>query len=210
MPEIADRLIAARVIPVIRTSAEETARRSVELLRGSGFDVFEITMTTPGSVEIIRDLARDPSLCIGVGTVLDAAAARTAIEAGASFVVSPACIEELAPVCAEAGVPLSLGAATPTEAHRAQQAGAAFVKIFPAAQLGGPGYIKALRSVFPQMKIMPTGGINPENIAPYLAAGAVAVGMGGNLVNEAALKAGRDQTIRQAAVEVQQELDRIA
>lgn len=208
MSDIAARLAAARVVPVIRTSSEATARQAVALLGDCGFDVFEITLTTPGALEMIRDLAADPALCIGVGTVLTPAQGTQAIAAGASFVVSPAYIEGLAGVCTEAGAPMALGAATPTEALRAHEAGADFVKVFPAAQLGGPGFVKALKSVFPAMQIMPTGGINPPDILPYLKAGAAAVGMGGNLVNEAALLAGDDATIRAAAEAVQAELGR--
>ena len=108
----------------------------------------------------------------GVGTVLTAEMGREAIEAGAEFVVSPAFVPGLAEICADANAPLALGAATPTEALRAHEAGADFIKVFPAAQLGGPGFIKALKSVYPSFDIMPTGGVNPPDIAAYLSAGA--------------------------------------
>ncbi len=199
MSDIAAKLKAARVAPVVRTSTQTAARRGVDVLREEGFDLFEITLTTPGAVEVIGDLAQDPELCIGVGTVLTADQGRAAIDAGAAFVVSPAFVPGLAEVGAQAGVPIALGAATPTEALRAHEAGAAFVKVFPAAQLGGSGFIKALRSVYPMIEIMPTGGIEAGNLAAYFAAGAVCVGMGGQLVSDAALQAGDDQTIRAAA-----------
>ena len=144
---ITEKLIAARVAPVIRTSTEAAARRGVALLAEEGFDLFEITLTTPGAMDIIADLAKDANLTIGVGTVLTVDQGKAAIDAGASFVVSPAFIPGLSETGKAAGVPIALGAATPTEALRAHEAGAAFVKAFPAAQLGGPGFVKALKSV---------------------------------------------------------------
>ncbi len=204
---IADRLKSARVAPVIRTSTEAAARRAVTLLAEEGFGLFEITLTTPGAMAIIADLAEDPALTIGVGTVLTAEQGAEAVAAGASFVVSPAFVPGLAEACGN--TPVALGAATPSEALRAHEAGAAFVKLFPAKQLGGPGFLKALRSVYPQMAFMPTGGIEPADIPAYLGAGAVCLGMGGNLVNEAALTAGDDAVIRTAARAVRAELDRL-
>ncbi len=206
--DIAARLNVARVAPVIRTSTEAAARRGVALLAEEGFDLFEITLTTPGGMSIIADLAKDDSLCIGVGTVLTADQGKAAMDVGASFVVSPAFIPGL--VEAAAGAPVALGAATPSEALRAHEDGAAFVKVFPAAQLGGPGFVKALRSVYPMIDIMPTGGIEAANMADYLAAGAVCVGMGGKLVNDAALQNGDDDAIRTAARDVRAALSAIA
>ncbi|MEM1297732.1 MAG: bifunctional 4-hydroxy-2-oxoglutarate aldolase/2-dehydro-3-deoxy-phosphogluconate aldolase [Pseudomonadota bacterium] len=195
--DIAARLKSARVAPVVRTSTEDAARRGVALLAEEGFDLFEITLTTPGAMGIIRDLAQDLALCVGVGTVLTADQGKEAMDAGASFVVSPAFVPGL--VAASAGTPVALGAATPTEALRAHEEGAAFVKVFPAAQLGGPGFVKALRSVYPMIEIMPTGGIEADNLGDYFAAGAVCCGMGGKLVSDAALQAGDDAAIRDAA-----------
>lgn len=206
MTDIAARLTSARVAPVIRTGDEASARRAVAVLAEEGFDLFEITLTTPGAMSIIRDLAADPALCIGVGTVLSADQGAAACDAGAAFVVSPAFIPGLDAVCRDRGAPMALGAATPTEALRAHEAGADFIKVFPAAQLGGPGFVKALKSVYPTFSIMPTGGINPSDIAAYLGAGADCLGMGGNLVNQAALRAGDDAVIRQAARAVRAEI----
>jgi len=196
---ITEKLIAARVAPVIRTSTEAAARRGVALLAEEGFDLFEITLTTPGAMDIIADLAKDANLTIGVGTVLTVDQGKAAIDAGASFVVSPAFIPGLSETGKAAGVPIALGAATPTEALRAHEAGAAFVKAFPAAQLGGPGFVKALKTVYSMIDIMPTGGIEAVNLADYYAAGAACVGMGGKLVSDAALTAKDDEAIRTAA-----------
>ncbi|MDC3347762.1 bifunctional 4-hydroxy-2-oxoglutarate aldolase/2-dehydro-3-deoxy-phosphogluconate aldolase [Paracoccaceae bacterium] len=208
--DITAKLIAARVAPVIRTSTEAAARRGVELLADEGFALFEITLTTPSAMEIIADLAKDPDLTVGVGTVLNVDQGKAAIDAGASFVVSPAFIPGLSEAGAVAGVPVALGAATPTEALRANEAGAAFVKVFPAAQLGGPGFIKALKSVYPMIDIMPTGGIEAGNLADYFAAGAACVGMGGKLVSDAALVAKDDEAIRAAARTVKAALKELA
>ncbi len=208
MSDIAQRLKAARVAPVIRTSTEDAARRAVELLIAEGFDLFEITLTTPGAMDIIRDLAANPSLCIGVGTVLSDEQGRRAVEAGAAFVVSPALVASLVEACN--GVPVALGAATPTEALQAHEAGAAFVKVFPAAQLGGPGFVKALRSVYPMIDIMPTGGIEADHLPAYFNAGAVCVGMGGKLVNDTALQARDDDAIRVAAHTVRNAIGALA
>lgn len=198
--DIINRIIAARVAPVVRTSSADLAMRAIQVLAEEGLTLFEITLTIPGAMGLIETLAKDPDLCIGVGTVLTADQGRLAIEAGAAFVVSPAFVPGL--VEAAGQTPVALGAATPTEALRAHEAGADIVKVFPAAQLGGPGFVKALKSVYPDMQIMPTGGIGPGDIPAYLKAGAACLGMGGNLVNEAALKAGDDQVIRDAAQEV--------
>lgn len=208
--DITAKLFSARVAPVIRTSTEDAARRAVALLAEEGFDLFEITLTTPGAMAVIADLARDASLTIGVGTVLTTDQGKSAIDAGASFVVSPAFIPGLSEAGKAAGTPVALGAATPTEALRAHEAGAAFVKVFPAAQLGGPGFVKALKSVYPMIDIMPTGGIEAGNLADYYAAGAACVGMGGKLVSDAALIARDDDAIRSAARTVRSTLADLA
>jgi len=206
MSDIGERLVSAGVVPVIRTGTEALARRAVDLLADEGFRLFEITLTTPGALSIIADLSSNAALLIGVGTVRTAEQGAEAVEAGASFVVSPAFVPGLSVVCHQAGVPMALGAATPTEVLRAHEDGADFVKIFPARQLGGPGFLKVVRSIYPDIALMPTGGIEPADIKPYLQAGAVCLGMGGKLVNEAALAAGDDVAIRAAAREVRAEL----
>ena len=202
MQDIATRLRSARVAPVIRTSTESAARRGVELLAEEGFTVFEITLTTPGALEIVADLARNPDFCVGAGTVLDAGTASRAADAGAAFLVSPVIVPGLVDAARAAGAAAALGAATPGEVWQAHLAGADFVKVFPARQLGGAGYLKALKSVFPGVALMPTGGIEPADLAAYFGAGAVCIGMGGKLVSDAALTAGDDDAIRAAARDV--------
>lgn len=194
-----ERLRAARVVPVVRTHAADHAATAVRWLRDAGLGVFEITMTIPDAPALIRSLAADPSLLIGAGTVPDAPTAQTCIAAGAKFVVAPWVDLSLAATCRSAGVLLMLGAMTPTEVRAALAAGADAVKIFPAASLGGPAHVKALASVFPGIAFCPTGGIAPEQVDAYLAAGAAFVGMGGALVDERRIAAGDREAIVTAA-----------
>ncbi len=194
-----ERLRAARVVPVVRTRDRATAATGIAWLREAGFRVFEITMTVPDAPALIGELAADPALLIGAGTVPDAAAAAACLEAGARFIVAPWVDPALAAPCRARGAVLMLGATTPTEVRAARAAGADVVKIFPAASAGGPSHIKALASVFPGVAFCPTGGVDPGNYQAYLAAGAAFVGMGGNLVNEAWIAAGDRDAILAAA-----------
>jgi len=192
------RLTAARVVPVVRTQATSHAATVVQWLREAGIGIVEITMTIPDAPALIRELAADPSLLVGAGTVPDRATAAACLAAGASFIVAPWIDPSLAEPCRDAGALLMLGAVTPNEVRAALTAGADVVKIFPAASVGGPGHIRALRSVFPHVAFCPTGGVEPGNVAAYLAAGAAFVGMGGALVDEDRIAAG-DRTAIQAA-----------
>lgn len=201
-PALLDRLRAVRVVPVVRTRSSALAATGIGWLREAGLTVFEVTMTIPDAPALIRDLARDPALLVGAGTVPDVATARACLEAGARFIVAPWVDPALAAPCREAGALLMLGAVTPTEVRAARAAGADVVKIFPASSAGGPGHIKALASVFPGVPFCPTGGVEPGNVAAYLAAGAAFVGMGGNLVDEARIAAGDRAAITAAARQV--------
>ena len=199
---IIERLRAARVVPVVRTSSAALAERAVSWLRDAGLRVFEITMTIPDAPALIRTLASDPDLLVGAGTVADAATARACLEAGARFIVAPWIDPALAAPCREHDATLMLGAMTPTEVRAAIAAGADVVKIFPASSAGGPSHIKALRSVLPAVSFCPTGGIAPKDVPAYLAAGAAFVGMGGALVDEKRIAAGDRAAIESAVREV--------
>jgi 2-dehydro-3-deoxyphosphogluconate aldolase/(4S)-4-hydroxy-2-oxoglutarate aldolase len=194
-----DRLRVARVVPVVRTQSAAHAETAVAWLRGAGLRIFEITMTIPGAVALIGRLAADSELLIGAGTVPDAAIAQACLDAGARFLVAPWVDPALTEPCRQAGALLMLGALTPTEVRGALAAGADVVKVFPASSAGGPGHIKALASVFPGVAFCPTGGVEPGNVAAYLAAGAAFVGMGGALVDEARIAAGDRAAIEAAA-----------
>ncbi len=155
-----------------------------EALLAGGLNAFEITMTTPNALEAISE-AREKlgaRAVVGVGTVLDVATCQAALKAGAQFVVTPICRTELVSVAHGAGRPIMLGAYTPSEAQTAHEAGADFIKIFPADTLG-PAYIKALRAPLPHLRLVPTGGVDARNIAEFLKAGCAAVGVGSSLVS---------------------------
>ena len=169
-----------RAIPVVRTTQAGLAERAARWCREEGFAIIEITLTCPDALDVIAHLAATDGVMVGAGTVLSIANATDATGAGARFLVTPAGIAELEPDTI--AVPLVTGALTPTEIHARHAEGAAAVKIFPVREAGGPSYIKAIREVFPGVPLIPTGGIGPHDASDYLAAGALAVGLGSSLV----------------------------
>ena len=201
MHELIPRLKQARIIPVVRASSAARASTAVAWLQEAGLRVFEITMTVPEAPALIRALAADPNLLVGAGTVPDARMAEACLDAGARFIVAPWVDASLAATVQDAGACLMLGAMTPTEVRAALAAGADVVKIFPASSAGGPGHIKALRAVFPDVAFCPTGGVDATNTPDYLAAGAAFVGIGGKLVDEKLVVAGNRAAVQKAAEE---------
>jgi 2-dehydro-3-deoxyphosphogluconate aldolase/(4S)-4-hydroxy-2-oxoglutarate aldolase len=197
--KLIETLRRARVVPVVRTHSAALAATAVEWLRDAGLRIFEITMTIPNAPDLIRELATDPGLLIGAGTVPDVETARRCLAAGAQFLVAPWVDPNLAGPCRESGAALMLGAVTPTEVRAALSAGADVVKVFPASSVGGPGHIRALASVLPRVAFCPTGGVDSANFAAYLEAGAAFVGMGGALVDEKRIAAGDRAAIMAAA-----------
>jgi len=193
-----DRLVAHGVVPVVRTSTADLARIAVSWLREAGFRTFEITMTIPGAAALIAELSADDELLIGAGTVFTAAEAERVVAAGARYVVSPCVVAEIGAACRRLAVPSLMGALTPTEVHQAHRAGARAVKLFPAATVG-PAHLKALRTVFPDVLFMPTGGVDAASVADWVRAGAACVGVGGKLVDEASIKAGDKAVVLDAA-----------
>ena len=196
------QLRAARVIPVVRTSDARLAALAVEWLRGAGLTIFEITLTVPDAIGLIRALSADPALTIGAGTVPDQATAEACLAAGARFLVAPWVDPAVAHAARGAGAVSMLGAMTPTEVRAALAAGADVVKLFPASSAGGPAHVKALRAVFPDVAFCPTGGVDARNAPDYLAAGAAFVGIGGRLVDEGLLRNGDRAGIEAAARDV--------
>jgi 2-dehydro-3-deoxyphosphogluconate aldolase/(4S)-4-hydroxy-2-oxoglutarate aldolase len=187
--EIIGRLTNPGIIAVVRAQNPQQVPPLCEALIAGGVIAIEITMTTPNAIEAIRDARQrlgDRAL-IGVGTVLDAATCRAAIMAGAEFVVSPICRPEFVAIAHAADRPVMLGAYTPTEAQHVHEAGADFVKLFPADNLG-PGYVKALRAPLPHLRIVPTGGVVVSNVADFLKAGCAALGVGSSLVSSQILQ----------------------
>ncbi len=186
-----NRLADLKVVPVIRSSSDLEASRACDWLLEAGLKALEVTLTVPDAEGLIANLAeREPDALIGAGTVLTAKQATACIDAGATFLVAPCAAPEVQAVANEAGIPFMPGAATPSEVLARWREGAALVKIFPAKLLGGPAFLKTLRSVFPEIPLMPTGGVNPDTASAYLEAGALCVGMGGELMPSAALRAG--------------------
>lgn len=188
---IRDLLVAQRVVPVLRFGSAATTIRAVDCLREAGFGTFEITLTTPGAVELVAELhARiGATAVIGAGTITDLDAARRCIDAGAQFLVSPCVVPGLAALAHEAGRAALIGAFTPTEVLAAHREGADIVKVFPAS-IGGPAHVGALHAIFPHVPLCPTGGVTLDNLNAYFAAGAALVGVGNNLLDQAALAAG--------------------
>jgi len=169
---------------VVRAQKTEQVIPLSEALIAGGVVAIEITMTTPNAIAAIREARTKLDSCavVGVGTVLDAITCRAAIDVGAEFVVTPICRTEFVAIAHAADRPIMLGAFTPTEAQNAHEAGADFVKIFPADNLG-PSYIKAIRAPLPHLRTVPTGGVDVHNVADFLKAGCAALGVGSSLVS---------------------------
>ncbi len=189
------------LIPVLRARNAGQAHAVVQALLLGGVNVVEVTMTVPGAVEVLAELKNEygAKLLLGSGTVTTAAQAEATIDAGAEFVVSPSLHPAVIAVTKARGKISIPGALTPTEAITAWELGADYVKIFPCSAVGGAGYLKALLAPFPQLKLIPTGGVTLQNAASYFEAGARAVGVGGDLVNLAAIDQGTPETITDAA-----------
>ncbi len=190
MVDFVSALRSAQIVPVIRHSDPEIALKACDLLAEAGIRALEITTTVPAAALISELRQRHPDICTGAGTVLDADQADTVLAAGAEFVVSPCWSDAAAREAGAAKVPYLPGAMTPGEVHHHAEIGAAEIKIFPADAAGGPGFLKAVKSVFPNLALMPTGGVSPDTAQTYLNAGALCVGMGGNLLPAQALEAG--------------------
>ena len=184
------------VVAVIRLRDPGKLRAVVDALMAGGVKALEVTMTVPGAVDLIRGLA--PTLpegfLLGAGTVLNASIAHAVIGAGAQFVISPVFRRDVIAACHEHDVPAMPGCFTPTEILDAHDAGADIVKVFPATALG-PQYIKDVRAPLPQVKLMPTGGVSPENAGDWIRAGAAAVAAGSSVLDAAAIEHGRYEVI---------------
>jgi 2-dehydro-3-deoxyphosphogluconate aldolase / (4S)-4-hydroxy-2-oxoglutarate aldolase len=189
--EIIARLIEPGLIAVIRTQRREDVLPVCEALLEGGINALEITMTVPDALKAIAD-ARDrfgAKALIGAGTVINAHLCREAMAAGAEFLVSPIMRPEIADAAHAGGSPVMLGAYTPTEAQAAYEAGADFIKIFPADRLG-PGYIKAVLGPLPHLRIVPTGGVDLETAPEFINAGCAALGVGSSLLKPELMKNG--------------------
>ncbi|PYU12874.1 MAG: 2-dehydro-3-deoxyphosphogluconate aldolase [Acidobacteria bacterium] len=199
--EIMQHIAEIGVIPVVRAESADIALRAIDAIRAGGISVLEITMTVPGAIRIIEEVAQKlgSKAIVGAGTVLDEVTARQCILAGAQFIVSPALNLHTISCCHRYGIVVIPGAMTPTEVVTASSAGADWVKVFPAGALGGPSYIKALKAPLPHIQLVPTGGVSLKTAADFILAGAIALGVGTDLVDTKALRDGEDRLITQRA-----------
>ena len=200
---IVEEVERAGVVAIIRMKDSEKVRAVFDAIGEGGVRVIEVTMSVPGAVELIRQLAsRLPDgFVLGAGTVLDADTARRVIDAGARFVVSPVFRREVITACHERDAAVMPGCFTPTEILEAWDAGADVVKVFPATALG-PTFLKDVRGPLPQVKLMPTGGVTLDNAGDWIRAGAVAVGVGTALLDTAAIAAGEYGVLRANAARI--------
>ncbi|MBI3932957.1 MAG: bifunctional 4-hydroxy-2-oxoglutarate aldolase/2-dehydro-3-deoxy-phosphogluconate aldolase [Acidobacteria bacterium] len=178
-----------RVFAVIRTGTADEAVSAAEACLRGGVRLLEITLTVPGALGAVERLLRHPEALVGVGSVVEPGQARAAADAGARFVVSPHFDPDILAETKARGLLSSMGGVTATEVVTCHRAGVDVTKIFPATAFG-PGYLKALREPLPFLRLMPTGGVDEGNLTAWLDAGAVAVGMGGSLVDKKAVAAG--------------------
>jgi 2-dehydro-3-deoxyphosphogluconate aldolase / (4S)-4-hydroxy-2-oxoglutarate aldolase len=199
--QVKSRIEEIGVIPVVRAASSKQAMLAAEAVCKGGIPIVEVTMTVPGAIDVIAQLAKSigSEVLIGAGTVLDAEAAQQCIDAGAEFIVSPGFDLETVKFSSRAGKLMMAGALTPTEVIAAWKAGSDFVKIFPCGTVGGAKYIKALKAPLPQVPMIPTGGVNLTTAADFIHAGAAALGIGGELVSASALESGNTAPIVEAA-----------
>jgi len=195
--EIRTRIEQIGIIPVIRASSSREACVAAEAVQKAGIPIVEITMTVPGAIEVIRELAKScgNEVLIGAGTVLNAEDARRCLDAGAQFLVTPGFNRATVDFAARESKLIMAGALTPTEVIEAWTAGSDLVKVFPCGQVGGAKYIKALKGPLPQIPLVPTGGVNLSTAAEFIEAGAAALGIGGELIHPQALKENNPELI---------------
>jgi 2-dehydro-3-deoxyphosphogluconate aldolase/(4S)-4-hydroxy-2-oxoglutarate aldolase len=190
--EIVKQIEDVGLVPVVRASSADEAMQVIEAIKAGGVNVLEITMTVPGAVRVIEKVADKygSEVLVGAGTVLDPETARACLLAGAQFIVSPALNLETIDLCHRYSAPVCPGVLTPTEVVTAWSAGADFVKVFPCGSVGGASYIKNLKGPLPQIKMIPTGGVSLKTAADFIKAGANALGVGTDLVDVKAIRAG--------------------
>lgn len=199
--EIEQRLEQTALIPVLRASSAKEAHALVDAMVAGGVEVLEVTMTVPGAIGILKELKQTfgNRILLGSGTVTTVSDCEATIEAGAEFVVSPSLHLDVIAATKKAGKVSIPGALTPTEVMTAWRAGADYVKVFPCSALGGASYLKALKAPFPEIRLIPTGGVTLTTAADFLHAGACALGVGTDLVNPVAIAKGEAQTITETA-----------
>lgn len=199
--EIINRIEEIGIIPVVRAQSADEAMQAIDAIREGGINVLEITMTVPGAVKVIEEVSTKygSDALVGAGTVLDPETAQACIDAGARFIVSPALNLDTIVLCKKLNVPIMPGALSPTEVVTAWDAGADLVKVFPCGSVGGASYIKNLKGPLPQIKMIPTGGVSLATAADFIKAGASALGVGTDLVDVKAIRAGKGHVVTERA-----------
>ena len=198
--ETLTQILSNGVVAVIRMKDPKRLSKVVDAVRAGGVKCIEITMTVPGAVDIIGEMARNAphDILIGAGIVTEKSGARDVIKAGAKFVVGPALNLDILAVCRESDIVCMPGCFSPTEILAGWNAGADIIKVFPATSLG-PKYFKDIAGPFPHIRLMPTGGVTIENVGEWIAAGAVAVGIGSDLLDKKAIEEGRYSVLTERA-----------
>ncbi|MCW5959341.1 MAG: bifunctional 4-hydroxy-2-oxoglutarate aldolase/2-dehydro-3-deoxy-phosphogluconate aldolase [Pyrinomonadaceae bacterium] len=186
--QILENIRETRIIPVVRTKSHDEAKGVIEAILAGGINVLEITMTTPNAIGLMTECVKKygDKVIVGAGTVVDLETAKNCFDAGVQFIVSPMFDEETVKFCNQNEIIIMPGALTPTEIFNAHKKGADVVKVFPVSSMGGVPHLKAIKSVYPNIEIVPTGGVNLENFDEYLNAGAFAVGIGSDLTGASA------------------------
>ncbi|MGP0072313.1 MAG: bifunctional 4-hydroxy-2-oxoglutarate aldolase/2-dehydro-3-deoxy-phosphogluconate aldolase [Bryobacteraceae bacterium] len=198
--EVRARIEELAIIPAVRAATPEDALFAAEAVSKGGLPIVELTMTVPNAMELIAQLVKKhPKMVVGAGTVMDLDTARACLAAGAKFITSPGLDLEIVEFTVQAGVISMPGVMTPSEIIAARKAGADFVKIFPCAQLGGVDYLHALKAPFPHVAFIAAGGVNQQTAGKYLAAGAVAVGIGADLIPPRAIASREADWIQELA-----------
>jgi len=187
--EVCARIEEVGIIPALRVHSAEDALFAAEAVSSGGIPIVEVTMTVPGALEVIGKLVQTiPGVLVGAGTVLDLGWARRCLDAGAMFLTSPGLDVAIVEFGAIQNIAVLPGALTPTEVVASAKAGADFVKIFPCGQVGGPAYIRALKSPFPEIRFIAAGGVNQVTASDYIVAGASALGIGADLIHRDAIR----------------------
>jgi 2-dehydro-3-deoxyphosphogluconate aldolase / (4S)-4-hydroxy-2-oxoglutarate aldolase len=196
------RIVEVGIVAVVRSDQSATLVKVVEALAEGGVTAAEVTFTVPDALDVIRQVRKEvgDAVVLGAGTVLDAETARAALLAGAEYIVSPVVNLDVIRLCRRYDKAVMPGAFTPTEVLTAWEAGADIVKVFP-ADVGGPAYLKALRGPLPQVRLMPTGGVDLSTAESFLKAGACCLGVGGSLVDPKAVASGDFNRIRDLAAQ---------
>jgi 2-dehydro-3-deoxyphosphogluconate aldolase/(4S)-4-hydroxy-2-oxoglutarate aldolase len=198
--KVLQEIVSTGVVAIIRMKDAQRLKKVVDAVHAGGVTSIEITMTVPGAIEVIRALARTSprDILIGAGTVTDAATAAAAIEAGARFIVGPILNLDIVALCAKMDTVVMPGCFSPTEIYTAWKAGADIIKVFPATSLG-PKYFKDLRGPFPDIRLMPTGGVTIDNVGEWVQAGAAAIGIGSDLLDKKAIEESRFEVLTERA-----------